>query len=105
MVRISTHRASTHPGEMLLQEFLISMGIDQDELAEAIRMSRQEIAELVSAERGISPAAALRLGRFLGVSPGFWLNLQTRWELHRAQSEEADVLSSIRPHESALRQA
>ena len=90
---------------MLLEEFLHPLGIDQDELAEAIRVPRPEIAGLVSAERDLSPTVALRLARFFGTSPGFWLILQTRWELHRTERADAAVLDSIRPHVSALRRA
>lgn len=105
MVRTPKHRAPTHPGEMLVEEFLTPMGISQRELAEAIRVPYQRVNELVNAKRGITPATALRLGRFFGMSAGFWLNLQTRWELYRAQQEEAEVLKTIRPYGGARRRA
>lgn len=95
MVRIPTHREPTHPGEMLLEEFLTPMGITQRELAEAIHVPYQRVNELVNRKRGITPSTALRLARFFGVSADFWLNLQVRWELYRAQQAEKSELDGI----------
>lgn len=95
MVRIPTNRAPTHPGEMLLEEFLIPMNITQRELADAIHVPYQRINELVNQKRGITPSTALRLARFFNVSADFWLNLQIRWELYKAQQVESDALSTI----------
>ena len=75
MVRTPTHRAPTHPGEMLLEEFLTPMGVSQRELADAIHVPYQRVNELVNQKRGITPSTALRLAQFFGVSAGFWLNL------------------------------
>lgn len=96
MVRIPTHRQPTHPGEMLVEEFLRPMQITQRELANAIHVPYQRINELVNQKRGITPSTALRLGRFFGMSPGFWLNLQNRWDLYRAQFTEQEALNDIR---------
>ena len=90
MVRVPTHREPTHPGEMLLEEFLVPMKVSQRELADAIHVPYQRINELVNGRRGVTPSTALRLARVLDTSPGYWLNLQTRWDLYHAQrSEEA----------------
>ena len=97
MVRIPTHRAPTHPGEMLLEEFLKPMGISQQELARSIRVPYQRVNELINRRRGITPGTALRLARFFGNSAAYWLNLQLRWDLSRAQEAEADDLRKIRP--------
>ena len=78
MVRVPTDRAPTHPGEMLLEEFLKPMGLTQRDLADGVRVPYQRVNELVNGRRGITPASALRLAKFFGVSPGFWMNLQTR---------------------------
>ena len=99
MVRIPTQRAPTHPGEMLLEEFLVPMGITQRELADAIHVPYQRVNELVNQKRGITPSTALRLARFFGTSAGFWLNLQQRWDLYRAQLEEQSELSTIHQHQ------
>jgi len=97
MVRIPTHREPTHPGEMLLEEFLRPMGLSQQDLARAIRVSYQRVNELINRRRGITPGTALRLARFFGNSPGYWMNLQLRWDLSRAQQAEAGILRKIRP--------
>jgi addiction module HigA family antidote len=98
MVRIPTHRAPTHPGEMLLEEFLIPMGISQRELADSLHVPYQRINELVNGRRGITPSTALRLARFFGMTPDFWMNLQLRWDLYEAQHKEGAVLKTVRPH-------
>ena len=81
MTRIPTNREPTHPGEMLVEEFLAPMNITQRDLAKAINVPYQRVNELVNRKRGVSPSTALRLARFFGVSPDFWLNLQARWDL------------------------
>jgi len=95
MVRIPTHRPPTHPGEMLRDEFLAPMNISQRDLADAIHVPYQRVNELVNQKRGITPSTALRLAKFFGVSADFWLNLQVRWDLYRAQSSEAEELKLI----------
>lgn len=96
MVRIPTHREPTHPGEMLIEEFLNPMQITQRELADAIHVPYQRINELVNRRRGVTPSTALRLAKFFGVSADFWLNLQVRWDLYKAQQAEAAELEAIR---------
>lgn len=95
MVRIPTHREPTHPGEMLVEEFLTPMGITQRELADAIQVSYQRINELVNQKRGVTPSTALRLARFFRMSPDFWLNLQVRWDLYKANKIEEPILKNI----------
>jgi len=98
MVRIPSHRAPTHPGEMLLEEFLKPMGLTQRDLAEAIHVPYQRINEIVNGRRGITPSTALRLARFFGTSEDFWVNLQLRCDLYHAQREEAKSLKKIEPY-------
>ena len=95
MVRIPAHREPTHPGEMLVEEFLRPMRITQRELADAIHVPYQRVNELVNQKRGITPSTALRLARFFGVSADFWLNLQIRWDLYKIQQAEQDDLAEI----------
>lgn len=83
---------------MLLKEFLKPMGVTQRHLADGIHVPYQRINELVNGRRGITPSTALRLGKFFGVSPDFWMNLQLRWDLFHAQESEAEELRTIRPH-------
>ena len=94
-MRVPTHREPTHPGEMLREEFLVPMKITQRELAEAMHVPYQRINELVNKKRGVTPSTALRLGKFFGVSPDFWLNMQMRWELYKAQTVEKKEIESI----------
>jgi addiction module HigA family antidote len=61
MIRIPTHRTPTHPGEMLLKEFWIPMGLTQRELADGIHVPYQRINDMVNGRRGITPSTALRL--------------------------------------------
>ncbi|MBW2195905.1 MAG: HigA family addiction module antidote protein [Deltaproteobacteria bacterium] len=70
-----------HPGEILKEEFLDPMGISQYRLAKDISVPPRRINEIVHGKRSITADTALRLGRFFAMSPQFWLNLQTRYEL------------------------
>lgn len=91
-------RTPTHPGEMLLEEFLNPMGMTQRELADAIHVPYQRVNEIVNGRRGVTPSTALRLAKFFGTSPDFWMNLQLRWDLYQAKSEEKRALETIQPH-------
>jgi addiction module HigA family antidote len=82
---------------MLLEEFLKPMGIAQSQLAKAIKVPYQRINELINGRRGMTPSTALRLAKYFGVSPDFWMNLQLRWDLYFAQKAETDDLRSIKP--------
>jgi addiction module HigA family antidote len=81
---------------MLLEEFLKPMGLTQRNLAKGIRVPYQRVNELINRRRGISPATALRLAKFFGNTPEFWMNLQLRWDLYHAQQSEAKALQAIR---------
>lgn len=96
MVRLPTHRSPTHPGEMLLEEFLKPMGLTQRELADAIHVPYQRINELINGKRGMTPSTALRLEKYFGVSADVWMKLQLRWELYHARQEEKSILKRIR---------
>ena len=97
MVCIPTDRVPTHPGEMLLEEFLNPLELTQRELAAAIHVPYQRVNELVNGRRGITPSTALRLAKYFAVSPAFWLNLQLRWDLYHATRSEARELEAIEP--------
>jgi antitoxin HigA-1 len=101
MINIPTHRAPTHPGEMLLEEFLLPMEITQRSLATAIHVPYQRINEIVNGRRGITPSTALRLAKYFEMSASFWLSLQLRWDLYHAQQSEAETLQAIEPRQSA----
>ena len=102
MVRVPTHRPPTHPGEMLLEEFLNPMGITQKELADNILVPYQRVNEIINGRRGITPSTALRLAKFFNMSPDFWMNLQLRWDLYFAQQDESNVLESIQPYSATV---
>jgi addiction module HigA family antidote len=76
---------SIHPGEILQEEFLEPMGISQYRLAKDISVPPRRINEIVHGKRSITADTALRLGRFFNMSPQFWLNLQTRFDLEVAE--------------------
>jgi addiction module HigA family antidote len=88
MVRIPSDRPPTHPGIMLREEFLDPLGITQRELADAICIPYQRVNEIVNEKRGITPSTALRLAKFFGNSPGFWMNLQLHYDLFEAKLQE-----------------
>jgi addiction module HigA family antidote len=70
-----------HPGEILKEEFLDEMGISQYKLAKDINVPARRINEIVHQKRAISADTALRLGRYFGISPQFWINLQSHYDL------------------------
>lgn len=100
MVRVPTNRPPTHPGEMLLEEFLNPMGLTQRELADAIQVPYQRVNDIVHGRRGVTPSTALRLAKYFGMSADFWMNLQLRWDLFFAQQAEMSILKTIHPVES-----
>lgn len=81
-----------HPGEVLQEEFLAPMGLSQNRLALAVRVPARRINEIVLGKRGVTADTALRLGRFFGVSPQFWMNLQARFDLDVASDRLGDRL-------------
>ena len=95
MSRIPTNRKPTHPGEMLLEEFLIPMGITQKTLADGINVPYQRINELINGKRGITPSTALRLAKYFGMSAGYWMNLQQAWDVYHTLQKEESVINSI----------
>jgi addiction module HigA family antidote len=96
-MKIPTHRPPTHPGEMLLEEFMIHKGLTPQKIAESISVTEQQIVDLIAGKQHITPSLALRLSRFFGISVDFWMNLQLRWYLYYAQQAEAEFLNTINP--------
>ncbi len=91
-----------HPGEILLEEFLIPLGISQYRLAKEIHVPARRINEIVLEKRGISADTALRLARYFGTTAQLWLNLQTRYDLEVASEAMADQLKTeIKPFKRA----
>jgi antitoxin HigA-1 len=96
-MRIPKKRPPTHPGEILLKDFLEPLNISQVTLAQEIHVPFQRINELVNGKRGITPSTAIRLSRFFGNSAEFWLNLQQAWEIYRVMKDEGEEVKSIIP--------
>jgi antitoxin HigA-1 len=103
MIRIPTNRTPTHPGEMLLEEFLNPMGITQRQLADAIHVPYQRVNDIVNGRRGITPSTALRLAKYFNTSSDFWMNIQLRLEMYYAQQEESSELKTIHPLATSVR--
>ncbi len=87
-----------HPGEVLQKEFLKPMGLSQNKLAIALHVPARRINEIVLGKRGITADTALRLARYFGMSPQFWLGLQMDYELDVAQdSIDMRIVDEIMP--------
>lgn len=89
--------APVSPGEMLLEEFLRPMGISQYRLAKEIGVPPQRIGEIVAGKRAITADTDLRMCRFFGLSDGWWLRCQGKYDTERAREKLVDVLARIRP--------
>jgi len=88
-----------HPGEILLEEFLRPMGISQYRLAKDMSVPQRRISEIVQGKRSITADTALRLGRFFAMEAPFWLNLQSRYDLLRAEAAlEKHLDKEVTPH-------
>jgi addiction module HigA family antidote len=85
-----------HPGEILLEEYLKPLGVSQNKLARSLRITPKTISEIVLGKRGISPEMSIRLGKFFGQSPRFWLNLQTEYDFRCALRGEKQLTAEVR---------
>jgi len=96
--RLPTHRPPTHPGEMLLEEFLKPFGMSQSAFAVRLGISFPRLNEIIRQKRGVTPDTALRLARVLGMSADFWLGLQQDWDLwHAMRSKRAAAIAELEP--------
>lgn len=97
-MRLPKNRRPTTPGQIFLEDFLNPLGITQKDAAERLRMSYPRMNEIVKGKRSVTPDTALRLARFTGTEPEFWLNLQQAVDLWTAlHSEQARELDDIQP--------
>ncbi len=90
-----------HPGEILQEEFLRPMDITGYRLAKSLAIKPQTVSDIVLKKRGISAEMAVRLARFLGTSPEFWMNLQSAYELAKVRTNLGRKIDKIQPHRSA----
>ena len=97
---IPAHRIPTHPGEILLEEFLSPSGITQVQLAAHIGVPVQRVNELVRGKRGVTPETAWLLAKTFGTTPEFWLNLQSACDL--ARTRPSRTIRAIRPLKRAV---
>ena len=94
---------SVHPGEILIEEFLKPMGLSQNRLALSIGVPARRINEIVLGKRRVTADTALRLARYFGNSPQFWLGLQMDYDLDVAEDALSDRLDrEVRPHAAAV---
>jgi addiction module HigA family antidote len=90
------------PGEILLKEFLEPLGIGQNQLARDLDVPVTRISDIVHAKRGITADMALRLAAYFGMTPDFWMNLQTRYDLKKSTRERwPQIKKRIRPYAKA----
>ena len=91
-----------HPGETLREDFLIPLGLTANRLAMELLVAVTRVNDIVRGKRAITADTALRLARFFGTTPQFWMNLQANYELELADDARgAEIASRIRPHRAA----
>jgi antitoxin HigA-1 len=96
--RLPKRRPPTHPGVMLLEEFLKPLGVSQSAFAIRLGVSFPRLNEIIRGKRSVTPDTALRLARVLGMPADFWLGLQQDWDLwHAMRSEEAAAIQKLEP--------
>jgi antitoxin HigA-1 len=92
------NRVTTHPGEVLREEFLKPLGISVHALALALRVPATRVGAIVKGERAVTADTALRLGRFFGTSAEFWMNLQAMHDLTKARMQSGGAIQrDVRP--------
>ena len=90
-----------HPGEILREE-LDALGLSASALAQALGVPVNRVTTILNGQRGVTADTALRLARYFGTTPQFWLNLQKSWELRRAEIERGrEIAARVRPRQSA----
>ena len=87
-----------HPGEILSEDFLKPMGISAYRLSKGANIDQTRISEIIRGKRSVTADTALRLARFFGNSPEFWLNLQAHYDLEQKKREMEKDLKKIRPY-------
>jgi addiction module HigA family antidote len=90
-------RPPTSPGAFIVEDILREYGLTQGELAAALGVSRRTISQIIHAQRGVSADMALRLARYTGGTPEFWLNVQMSWDLWHAEQAAQAELDKIKP--------
>lgn len=96
--RLADRLSPVHPGEMLREEFMVPMGLSANALAMAIAVPATRVNEIVNERRSITADTALRLGRYFRMTPEFWMNLQSHYDLESARdASEKRIRERVRP--------
>jgi len=91
-----------HPGEVLKEELMVPFGISINKLARELRVPPGRIGDIVNRKRGVSADTALRLARYFGTTPAFWMNLQSAYDIEVAEREsQAEIARDVRPRRAA----
>ena len=102
MPRKSRRLPPVHPGEILAEDLMKPLGLSINRLARDMRVPVNRMSEIVNGKRGISADTALRLARYFGTTPQFWMNLQAAHDLELAQRSSAERIErDVQPHEAA----
>ena len=91
-----------HPGEILLEEYLKPLNVSQNALARSLDITPKSISEIVLGKRGISPEMSIRLGKFFGQSPRFWLNLQSEHDFRLALRQQKRLTAKVRSYKDLM---
>ena len=94
---VKTKRAPLHPGEILREQFMADFGVSINRLARDLRVPPTRISEIVHEARAITPDTALRLARYFGTTPEFWVNLQSTYDLDVARTKLRQIEADVRP--------
>ena len=89
-------RPYTHPGEILLEEFVKPYGLTQKKMCEYLGVGIKTISEIYNKKRGISPVMALKLAKLFGTTPEFWMNAQSAYDLYMAYLKEKDAIDNVK---------
>jgi addiction module HigA family antidote len=98
---ISKALAPVHPGEILREEFLVPLGMSPYALAAALHVPRTRVERLTREETAVTPDTALRLARYFGTTPEFWLGIQSRFDIEMVRQDVDDDIAAIKPRKSA----
>ena len=96
------NRQPTHPGEIIRYEYLDELNMTQQQLADAIGITRVRINEIILAKRSITPDTAFRLAKFFNTTPEFWIGLQTNFDMWNTLQKREKEYARIRPLKSEI---